>query len=262
MRETVTKSMPWAPTAFSLDGVIEGFPAIFGNRDSDGEVVEKGAFSKSIQERVTRIPVALDHQRGFAVTTYLEEVGRDDLPQAIKSDYPDATGGLFGRGQIVLMGEGLAWARSEKERVSKGRPSGMSFVADIIRRDGERLTELALSEWGPQARNRAVNRGARVTSVKGAVEGLDLDTLLAGADIDDRDELELMTAIKAGRVLSRTNKDALRLAIKELQRVLEAAGPGDDDDEGDKPAAMPAQKGRRAALDALAIELELMRMSA
>jgi hypothetical protein len=259
--------MPWAPTRIGLDGVVEGFPAIFGNKDDDGEVVEKGAFAKSISERVTRIPVALDHTRGFAVTTHLEEVSRDDLPQSIKSDYPDATGGLFGRGQIVLMGEGLAWAKAEKDRVEKGRPSGMSFVADIVRRDGDRLTELALAEWGPQARNQAINRGARVTSVKGAVEGLDLGTLLIGAGFDDREELEFMTAVKAGRVLSRTNKNALRMAIQELQRVLSAAAREEEDEddpegEGTEKGTSPlTAKSRLREIEALAIELELMRIA-
>ena len=54
----IAKSMPQTLTRVGIDGIIEGFPAIFGNRDDDGEVVEKGAFAKSIAERATRIPVS------------------------------------------------------------------------------------------------------------------------------------------------------------------------------------------------------------
>ena len=187
-----------------------------------------------------------------------------------------------------MMGDGLAWARAEKARVERGKPSGMSFVADIVRRDGARLTELALAEWGPQERNKAVNRGARVTSIKGAAEDSDLGTLLNDAGFDDREERELLTIIKAGRTLSGLNKGAVWRSVEELLGVLQNSGDerairvltnllGEDEgactfcggagylnaaDEGAASAPAVGKSRRLVDLEALAIELELMRLSA
>lgn len=273
-RQQVSKALPYAPTAFGLDGVIEGFPAIFGNRDSDRQIIEKGAFSKSIADGVARIPVALDHVRGMAVTTYLEEVGRDDLPNVIKSEFPDATGGLFGRAQAVLMGDGLAWVRAERERVRKGAPSGMSFVAGIVRsrEGGTVLSELALDEWGPQLRNQAVNRAARVTSIKGA-EADPLTPLLdaaADADPEDPEVQGLIAAIKAGAVLSRLNVEDLQAAVERqesaLERLKAVLGRAiKEQEDGREPVelAPPASaKGRAARARSLELQLDILRQRA
>lgn len=265
-RQQVIKALPYGPTAFGLDGVIEGFPSIFGNRDSDRQIVEKGAFAKSIADGVSRIPVALDHTRGMAVTTHLEEVGRDDLPNVIKSEFPDATGGLFARGQVVLMGEGLAWVKAERERVRKGAPSGMSFVADIIRsrERGAILSELALAEWGPQLRNAAVNRAARVTSVKGA----EADPLTPFLDADDADPEDpevrgVIAAIKAGRVLSSLNVDDLDAAIERLQAIRKRALKEQEDaNPPAEPAPASSEKGRVARFRSLELQLETLRQRA
>jgi hypothetical protein len=52
-------------------GVVTGYFAMFGNKDLDGDIIEKGAFSKTIQERGPQgkklIKYLLDHDRTKAV---------------------------------------------------------------------------------------------------------------------------------------------------------------------------------------------------
>jgi len=52
-------------------GVISGYFAMFGNKDLDGDIIEKGAFSKTVQERGPNgkqlIKYLLDHDRTKAV---------------------------------------------------------------------------------------------------------------------------------------------------------------------------------------------------
>lgn len=52
-------------------GIISGYFAIFGNKDLDGDILEKGAFTKTIQERGPKgkalIKYLLDHDRTKAV---------------------------------------------------------------------------------------------------------------------------------------------------------------------------------------------------
>ena len=43
------------------DFVIEGYGAVFGNIDSVGDVIEKGAFAKTLMERKDRIAFCLQH---------------------------------------------------------------------------------------------------------------------------------------------------------------------------------------------------------
>lgn len=60
-------------------GVVSGYFAMFGNKDLDGDIIEKGAFAKTIQERGPNgkglIKYLLDHDRYKAVAkiTSLEE---------------------------------------------------------------------------------------------------------------------------------------------------------------------------------------------
>ena len=60
-------------------GIVSGYFAMFGNKDLDGDIIEKGAFAKTIQERGPKgkglIKYLLDHDRYKAVAkiTELEE---------------------------------------------------------------------------------------------------------------------------------------------------------------------------------------------
>jgi HK97 family phage prohead protease len=60
-------------------GVVSGYFAMFGNKDLDGDVIEKGAFTKTIMERGPQgkklIKYLLDHdsQKSVALITNLEE---------------------------------------------------------------------------------------------------------------------------------------------------------------------------------------------
>lgn len=60
-------------------GIVSGYFAMFGNKDLDGDIIEKGAFTKTIQERGPKgkglIKYLLDHDRYKAVAkiTDLEE---------------------------------------------------------------------------------------------------------------------------------------------------------------------------------------------
>lgn len=62
-------------------GIVTGYFSVFGNKDSDGDIIEKGAFSKTIKERGPQgkqlIKYLLDHdiKQVVAKITHLEEDG-------------------------------------------------------------------------------------------------------------------------------------------------------------------------------------------
>lgn len=263
MSDSLYKAVPLHALDLDLhEGTVSGFPAVFGNWDLDGEQVAKGAFSKTIAERARRVPMGLDHERPLGITTRLEEVGRDDLPAALRKAFPDATGGLYAEGQVVQMGHGLDWLEAEKARIKRGKPSGMSFTARIIQtqkaqrpggQDGRVFTELALTEWGPTPALVHRNPAAGVLAVKAASPD---ELAEIAAELDLPEILDLagrMAAIKAGRVLSASNLKALDAAIAELRRIRQAANGTEAEDDSADDADMPTAKA--AAAPDRAVEL-------
>lgn len=74
-----------------------GIYSVFGNRDMVGDVVQPGAFTKTLQERgptILHLWMHDDASPPIAKITGLREVGGADLPDAVKAAAPDALGGL------------------------------------------------------------------------------------------------------------------------------------------------------------------------
>jgi len=178
-KQLETKSLPFAGVGFDeVDGIVEGFAAVCGNWDDANERIVSGAFSRTLADYkasrpgIAKLPMGLDHEVGFGVTVDAAEVERSDLPAELLAEAPDATGGLWAKGQVVLSDENIR--RLEQLRGSPRKPR-MSITYRVIRdtkarapngRDGRQLDELALHEWGPQLRRLAVNRAAQVTYAK------------------------------------------------------------------------------------------------
>ena len=51
----------------TVKGIVTGYFSSFGNKDSDGDIIQKGAYTKSINENFDRIKHLLDHDRTKAV---------------------------------------------------------------------------------------------------------------------------------------------------------------------------------------------------
>jgi HK97 family phage prohead protease len=78
-------------------GVVSGYFAMFGNKDLDGDIIERGAFSKTVQERGPQgkklIKYLLDHDKTKAVARI------DELYEDEKGLYYKATIGTHSLGQ-------------------------------------------------------------------------------------------------------------------------------------------------------------------
>lgn len=195
-RPTETKAIGFQGIGFDeVEGTLEGIAAVYGNWDRANERIEDGACSKSIRERGHKIPMGLDHLHGFGLTQSLQELTRQELPASLRSEYPDATGGLGCKGQVVLSDENIRRLGVIRQRAEAGRPVGMSITYRVLRDSpgqtptgakGRVLHELALHEWGPQLSLRPVNPAAMVLEAKGA-KGWDMT--LPGSDEERRGRL-------------------------------------------------------------------------
>lgn len=226
---------------------VTGIAAVTGNIDHGQDRLWKGAFKKTLQENAGRIKHLWQHdmaQPPVAVVKELREIGRSELPDTVKEQFPEATGGLLvtrkyldtPRGDEVLAG------------VVAGAISEMSFAYDLVKYDFEELKgddvpggtivrnlrEVKLYEtsdvlWGMNA--------ATVASKTGEYRLWQIEQAAA----------EMLAASKAGRVLSASNLGRLKEALAVLSEILLAAEPPDDGAKA-RVAALTEQINLRLAI--------------
>lgn len=241
-RQVRRKATPFGLIQYDGDGIIEGFPAVFGTVDLDGDVIVPGAFARTIKGAGRKAILGLDHEHGLGTTLELAEVGRNDLPREILDAAPDATGGLWARGQVMLTPENIVHLETMGRMTDAGNPPGMSFTYATIAerkaksrfgREVNELVELQLDEWGPDLRKRPRNPAARLTRAKAgdAPDAIDdaAAKAVAGSYEDLRDEV--VDAIRAsGRFTTPGGQGGVYGEATYADRVIVCTyGPGQEE---------------------------------
>lgn len=196
-------------------GEFSGYAAVFGNVDSGGDIIEKGAFTKTIAEDFDRIKILALHNGCWLPVGKPIELREDDR-------------GLFIRGKISNTSMGRDIRTLLKDGVLNELSIGYDTVAfDYDSETGIRhLKEIKL--WEVSIVTWAMNDQAKIDDVKSLVE-------------------ELKTEVKTGKI-SRRRMDALKpfiAVVKELLEILsfmdtpDADPPPADPDDPPAPAAKP-----------------------
>jgi HK97 family phage prohead protease len=186
-------------------GQIRGFVSVYGNKDLNGDIIEPGAFAKTLQENGGEVPLLAHHDRTkpVGIATLTDEAKGLMLDGRIEIDLPD--------GQLV------------HKQALKGLLRGLSIGYRTIKEMWDdsvkayRLHEVKLFEASMVTI--PANPATYITSVKSDA-------------VNSVMELALQE-IKAGRKISAATRKRLEAAIEEIQALLaepEAA-------EGDKAAA-------------------------
>lgn len=226
---------------------VTGMAAVTGNIDSGHDRIFKGAFKKTIRENGKRVKHLWMHdpwQPPTAVLKELVEIGVDDLPDGVKKEYPEATGGL----QVAR--EYLDTPRGSEilEGIKAGAITEMSFGYNPIKYDFEEIKDGELK--GMMVRNL---KEVRIWDVSDVTWGMNAATVAAKLAIAPllpayqermpanqyvlletlvttvQDALQ-PDALKAGRVLSARNLERLKTALDTLSEILLAAEPDEDDE--------------------------------
>ena len=121
------------------DTEFEGYASFFDNTDSYGDIIERGAFKKTIKENIKRIKILWQHN-------IMEPIG---LPKYLEED----TKGLYVQGKLSLTDTG----KKAITLIKDGVISEMSIGFDTIKeepqtRDGKRVNvikEVRLWEFSP-----------------------------------------------------------------------------------------------------------------
>jgi len=195
------KSFPFEVKVDLEKNEFEGYASTFGNTDLVGDVVEKGAFKKTIQERLPKnlIKVLWRHYEPMGLPKHMEEDSK----------------GLYVVAKVSKTNEN----QDRLQLMKDGVVDRLSIGYDVVKReieeleDGKRivhLKELKLYEFSPVTF--AANEEAVITGVK----NMELEGLLKRIP-------QLEQYLKAGRVLSAANRQKVEAAIEALQALLEAA---------------------------------------
>ena len=186
------KSFKFELESADESGEFSGYAAVFGNKDSGGDIIEKGAFSKTIREDFGRIKILSQH------TDCELPIGK---PLELREDYK----GLFIRGKISDTAKG----RDIQTLMKDGVLNELSIGYDAVEFDYDseqgvrRLKEIKL--WEVSIVTWAMNDQAKIDEVKSLVEGL-------------------RTEVKTGKI-TRARLDALKPFIAVVRELADILGP-------------------------------------
>lgn len=140
--------------------VFEGYASIFGNVDAYGDIVQKGAFKKTINERKNKIKILWQHNPTQPIGK-LTEAKEDDI-------------GLKIKGKISETEKGNEVLKLMKDKVIDELSIGYNTVKKDYDNEGHRLLkEVKLFEVSPVTF--AANPLANVTGVKSLTERCGFD---------------------------------------------------------------------------------------
>lgn len=244
-------------------GVFTGYASVFGNKDSYGDVVAKGAFAKSLEsygEAGAGIPCYWSHQMmsdpmlNIGVTTSAEE---------------DETGLKV---TVALDVENNPKAAYAHRLLKEGRVNQMSFAYDVL--DGSEqksdehgeffeLRELKIHEVSvvPVGANQATEI-LEVKSRQLANEHTDEATVKAVVEAALADAIQT----KIGRKLSSDTIDKITAARDALTDLLDSPDADEeepaDEEETDEDESPPVDNEQEKALSPLLLRLKIASLEA
>lgn len=205
----------------SLDegGGFEGYASVFGVQDSDGDVIVKGAFQKSIAkfEAKGKMPKMLWQHNPTMIVGKYTEIREDDYGLWVK-------GSLImevekGREAYALMKAGQLDAMSVGFNIGESRPMSNSGRGQVI--DEADLWEISLVTWG-------ANPDALITNVKHVKSIKDFERLLREAGFS-RTEAAGLASKGYKAVFGQSESDSddeLITELKSLSQTIKEATHG------------------------------------
>lgn len=138
-RDYSTIDFPFEIKSLDDAGLLEGYAAVFGNEDKGGDVIEAGAFTKTIQENASRgVPVLYQHDP-FEVIGLSTKLDEDRYGLAVKAQ----------------LNMDVQRAREARSLIIQGALPGLSIGYKAVKQvrvgSQRRLKELGLKEFSPTA---------------------------------------------------------------------------------------------------------------
>lgn len=234
------------PAEFKADpsdsNIVEGYASMFGNVDSYGDVVVKGAFKKTIKERVNGglVPFVSDHEWSVnALLGTITKASEDNTGLHFTAKLSEAQSVQDVKQKMIeghLKQTSFSFRTIAQEFPKDGTPEAVIDNTPVYRY----LKEVSLLDIAPVVI--AANERAHITSVKSLVSQIQLGEI---------DEKELTDVIE--EMLKLTDLDAKTLINEILRKADESSKDITSSD-----SAEPGNPLTDAILaDAQALELEI-----
>lgn len=162
-------------------GIVEFYAANFGNKDSDGDIILKGAYKKTLSENKSRLKHFKNHDFTM-VPGVIKEISEDDKGLLVVSKIADTT---LGKDTLIEYESGIITEHSQ----------GFKIIKDNQEKDANIISEIKLWEvssltaWG-------ANEMTPVVSVKSADDVINLllkiESLLQKGNITDEHAKKLL----------------------------------------------------------------------
>ena len=135
-------------------GIVKGYGSYFGNKDSDGDIITKGAYQKTIKENGDRVRYLWQHKMDKPIGK-IKEMYEDDKGLMFVAEIPKTT---LGNDALELMKAGIVTENSV----------GILPIQKQMKDGYREITEVKLYEIS--AVTLAANDQAKILDVKGKVD--------------------------------------------------------------------------------------------
>jgi len=135
-------------------GIVKGYGSYFGNKDSDNDVITKGAYQKTIKENGDRVRYLYQHDMSQPIGK-MKEMYEDDKGLMFVAEIPKTT---LGSDVLELMKAGIITENSV----------GILPIQKQMKDDYREITEVKLYEIS--AVTLAANDQAKILDVKGNID--------------------------------------------------------------------------------------------
>jgi len=136
-------------------GIVSGYFAVFGNKDLDGDVIEPGAFTKTIMER---------GPQGKQLIKYLLDHDKNKVVAKIMNLYEDEKG-LRYEAKIGSHAAGQDFQKMIESELINQHSFGFRIIKESKKTDANEISEVAMYE-GSSIQFLGANRNTPVTGVK------------------------------------------------------------------------------------------------
>lgn len=181
---------------------IEGYASVFGNKDSGGDIMHKGAFTKTIKENERRIKVLWNHNW--------------DMPIGKPIKLLEDSKGLYIEAKLSDIEKAKEVYQLMKDEVLDEMSIGYEIIKENY--DGEKKANnlLEVKLWEGSVVTFAMNEFAQARA-KGLNDYLNQITQF---DINTLDETKIKQAIKALQSLLSDNEPSQDTHIKQVEPIL------------------------------------------
>jgi len=213
--ELEEKTFPFEIKAISKEGTFEGYAAVFGTNDALNEVIEPGAFTKTIKDN-KQFPMLWYHNP-------TDPIGIVEVKQDNK--------GLHVNGQLNMDVQSAREKHSLMEQKAiKGLSFGFKTIVDLWDKSTRRLKEIKLYEISPCTFQ--AHPDALISAIKQQPKGKLASKPLEGA-IEFLKEYKTIEE-KSGRMISAANLKLIKSATEALVVILTKLEPSEDTKAGEK----------------------------